>query len=80
MQTTRADALAVLEKFKIPVSPAILDYLLTGHGETPKPGNPAFAGDIARLVATPQMALEGCRCACSRTRLAGLYPVGCHRG
>jgi glycerate 2-kinase len=66
--TTCADALAVLEKFKIPVSPAILDYLLTGHGETPKPGNPAFAGDIARLVATPQMALEA---AAARARELG---------
>jgi hydroxypyruvate reductase len=66
--TTCADALAVLEKFKIPVSPAILDYLRTGHGETPKPGNPAFAGDIARLVATPQMALEA---AAARARELG---------
>ena len=66
--TTCADALAVLEKFKIPVSPAILDYLRTGHGETPKPGNPAFAGNIARLVATPQMALEA---AAARARELG---------
>ena len=66
--TTCADALAVLEKFRIPVSPAILDYLRTGHGETPKPGNPAFAGDIARLVATPQMALEA---AAARARELG---------
>jgi glycerate 2-kinase len=66
--TTCADALAVLEKFKIPVSPAILDYLRTGYGETPKPGNPAFAGNIARLVATPQMALEA---AAARARELG---------
>jgi hydroxypyruvate reductase len=66
--TTCADALAVLEKFRIPVSPAILDYLRTGHGETPKPGNPAFAGNIARLVATPQMALEA---AAARARELG---------
>ena len=50
------------------MSPAILDYLRTGHGETPKPGNPAFAGDIARLVATPQMALEA---AAARARELG---------
>jgi hydroxypyruvate reductase len=66
--TTCADALAVLEKYKIQASPAILDYLRTGHGETPKPGNPAFANGIARMVATPQMALEA---AAARARELG---------
>ncbi|MDQ5903796.1 MAG: glycerate 2-kinase, partial [Pseudomonadota bacterium] len=66
--TTCADALAVLEKYRIPVSPAILDYLRAGNGETPKPGDPAFAGGIARMVATPQMALEA---AAARARELG---------
>ena len=67
-ETTCADALTVLEKYGIQASPAILDYLRTGHGETPKPGNPAFAGGVARLVATPQMALEA---AAARSRELG---------
>ncbi len=69
--TTCADALAVLEKYHIPASPAILDYLRTGHGETPKPDNPAFANGLARIIATPQIALEA---AAARARELG-YPA-----
>jgi len=69
--TTCADALAVLEKYQLPASPAILDYLKSGHGETPKPDNPAFANGLARIVATPQIALEA---AAARARELG-YPA-----
>ncbi len=69
--TTCADALVVLEKYRIPAAPAILDYLRTGHGETPKPDNPAFANGLARLIATPQIALEA---AAARARELG-YPA-----
>jgi len=69
--TTCADALAVLEKYRIPASPAILEYLRTGHGETPKPDNPAFASGLARIIATPQIALEA---AAARARELG-YPA-----
>ena len=69
--TTCADALAVLEKYNIPASLAILEYLRTGHGETPKPDNPAFANGLARIIATPQIALEA---AAERARELG-YPA-----
>lgn len=69
--STCADALAVLEKYRIPAAPAILDYLRSGQGETPKPGHPAFASGIARLIATPQGALEA---AAARSRELG-YPA-----
>lgn len=69
--TTCADALAVLEKYAIPASPAIVDYLKSGHGETPKPDNPAFANGLARIIATPQSALEA---AAARARELG-YPA-----
>ena len=66
--TTCADALAVLEKYAIPASPAIIEYLKSGHGETPKADNPAFANGMARLIATPQIALEA---AAARARELG---------
>ena len=66
--TTCADALTVLEKYAIPASPAILEYLRAGHGETPKPDDPAFARGLVRMVATPQLALEA---AAERARALG---------
>lgn len=69
--STCADALAVLEKYAIPASPAIIDYLKSGHGETPKPDNPAFSKGLARIIATPQIALEA---AAARARELG-YPA-----
>ncbi|MCK6405737.1 MAG: glycerate kinase [Rhodocyclaceae bacterium] len=70
-ESTCADALAVLEKYAIPASPAIIDYLKSGHGETPKPDNPAFSKGLARIIATPQIALEA---AAARARELG-YPA-----
>lgn len=67
--TTCTDALAVLEKYGIPAAQSILEHLHSGRGETPKPGDPAFARNVAHLVATPQMALEA---AAERARALGL--------
>ena len=55
--TTCADALAVLVKYRVPVSEAILAQLRSGRSETPKPGNAAFARNAVHMIATPQMAL-----------------------
>ena len=56
--TTCADALAVLDRYRIEVAPAIRAALASGALETPKPGDPAFAGHAVHLVATPQQSLE----------------------
>ncbi|MEO8922671.1 MAG: glycerate kinase [Caldimonas sp.] len=56
--TTCADALAVLDRYSIDVPAAIRDRLERGELETPKPGDPAFAGNAVRVVATPQQSLE----------------------
>jgi glycerate 2-kinase len=56
--TSCADALAVIARHGIVVSPAVARLLETGAGETVKPGDPRLAQSEVRLIATPQMALE----------------------
>jgi len=56
--TTRADALAILHRFGIALPPAVQAVLNDRASETIKPGNPALARAEAKIIATPQMALE----------------------
>jgi glycerate 2-kinase len=56
--TSCDDALAILRRYAIEVSPQVNEVLTSGRGETPKPGDPRLAGAETRMVATPQMALE----------------------
>jgi hydroxypyruvate reductase len=56
--TTCADAIAILQRYGIQVPPAVLETLLQGALETPKPGGATFAGHEVHLVATPQQSLE----------------------
>ncbi|HEX6136462.1 MAG TPA: glycerate kinase [Casimicrobiaceae bacterium] len=56
--TTCADALDVIRRYRIDAPPAVLRVLETGAGETVKPGDPRLARAEARMIATPQMALE----------------------
>jgi len=67
--TTCAEALAVLRRYGIAVSPAIDERLQAGAFETPKPGDPIFAGHAMHLIATPQQALEA---AAAAAHAAGL--------
>jgi len=71
--TTCADALAILERYRIELPPtleaAVLDTLRSGRGESVKPGDPRLAGADLRMVATPQMALEA---AAQLVRRAGI--------
>lgn len=66
--STCADALRVLERHAIDVPDAIRDGLRSGRLETPKPGDPAFAGKRVTVIATPQQALEA---AAEQARRAG---------
>ena len=70
--TSIADALAVLEKYRIDPPKAVMDHLLAGRDETPKPGDPRLDSTRTVLVATPQMALER---AAEVARRAGVTPV-----
>ena len=67
--TTCADALAVLQRYRIEVPASVLEALEGGRFETPKPGDPAFHGHEVHLIATPQQSLEA---AAAAARAAGI--------
>jgi len=70
--TTFADALAILEKYRISEPRAVVDHLRAAKEETPKPGDPRLAKTELHMVATPQMSLEA---AAEVARKAGITPV-----
>lgn len=70
--TTCADALAILEKYKITEPAAAIDYIRRGHDETPKPGDPRLARCRQVMIATPQLSLEA---AAAVARKAGVTPL-----
>jgi hydroxypyruvate reductase len=67
--TTCADALAICRRYGIALPPAALAGLENGAFETPKPGNPLFAGHATHLIATPQRSLQA---AADAARAAGV--------
>jgi len=56
--TTCADALRILQRYRIDVPAAARAGLESGAFETPKPGDARFAGHAVHLIATPQQSLE----------------------
>ncbi|GAB3778246.1 glycerate kinase [Ramlibacter monticola] len=64
-----ADAVAILQRYGIPVPGAIMSLLEQGALETPKPGDAVFAGHAVHMIATPQQSLEA---AAAAARAAGL--------
>jgi hydroxypyruvate reductase len=56
--TTCADALAILDRYRISLPQPLRQALADGRLETPKPGDPVFSGNRVVLVATPEQALE----------------------
>ena len=56
--TTCADALAILQRYRIEVPPKVRELLESGRGESVKPGDPRLARSTLHMVATPLMALE----------------------
>jgi len=67
--TTCADAVAILQRYRIPVPAAIMSLLEQGALESPKPDDAVFAGHAVHLIATPQQSLEA---AAEAARAAGL--------
>ena len=67
--TTCADALDILERYRIEVPPAVHAALRSGALETPKPGDPLFGGHAVHLTATPRESLEA---AAEAARAAGV--------
>ena len=66
--STCADALAILDRYRITVPSAVRAALEAGLLETPKPGDAVFAGHAVHLIATPQQSLEA---AAQAARAAG---------
>ena len=56
--STQAQALEILTRYGCPIDPAVRAVLTDPQNETPKPGDPAFAGDDAHIVATAATALD----------------------
>jgi hydroxypyruvate reductase len=56
-RTTQADAIAVLEKYGYPDLAGLRPFLEDPALESPKPGDPAFAGDEVHLIASAATAL-----------------------
>ena len=56
--TTCADALAILQKYRIDLPAGVAAHLQRAAFETPKPGDPRLDKAETILIATPQMALE----------------------
>jgi hydroxypyruvate reductase len=67
--STCADALAILQRYRIAVPDAVRAMLEHGTLETPKPGDAVFAGQQVHLIATPQQSLEA---AAAAAREAGI--------
>ncbi|MBV9286490.1 MAG: glycerate kinase [Hyphomicrobiales bacterium] len=70
--STLDEARAVLKRYAIEPPPSVAARLRDLDAETPKPGHPAFARTRARMIATPQAALEA---AAAVARDAGYQPV-----
>jgi len=56
--TTCADALRILARYGIEVPAAARAGLESGRFETPKPGDPIFAGNEVHMIATPRQSLD----------------------
>jgi hydroxypyruvate reductase len=70
--TTSAEALAILEKYKINVPQSVFNHLSSKLSETPKPGDPRLANVTNILIATPQDSLEA---AARVAQDAGFHPL-----
>lgn len=69
--TTCEDAAAIVRHYGISLPASVLEVLQSGAGESIKPGDPRLARAETRMVATPQMALQGAAAVASQ---AGFTP------
>ena len=67
--TTCADALSIVDRYGIALPDVARAGLHGGAYETPKPGDPRFAGHSLRMIATPQQSLQA---AAALARSAGI--------
>lgn len=55
--TTFADALTIIQNYKLAVAPSILKHLIEARDETPKPGDHRLNRATAHCIASPQQSL-----------------------
>ncbi len=67
--TTCAQALSILQRYRLAVPASVIDLLETGGLETPKPDTASFAGHSVHLIATPGQSLAA---AAQAARAGGL--------
>jgi hydroxypyruvate reductase len=67
--STCAQAIAILERYRIALPEQVWAALRAGVLETPKPADPVFQGHSVHMLATPQQSLQA---AAEVARLAGL--------
>jgi hydroxypyruvate reductase len=70
--TTFAQALAILEKFRISEPASVIEHLRAAKEETPKPGDTRLEGNELHMIAAPQMSLEA---AAAIARGFGITPL-----
>ncbi len=70
--TTREQALAILDKYRIDVPPHVLEHLHSPQSETPKPGDARLARSETHVIATAQQALQA---AAAYARQHGIQPL-----
>ena len=70
--TSFADALEILEKYRIEAPDSVRAHLEAAVEETPKPGDPRLAHCETHMIARPQDSLEA---AAAAARQAGVTPV-----
>jgi hydroxypyruvate reductase len=69
--STCAEALAIIDRYRLDVPPAVRTLLASPEGETLKPGDPRLARNVVRMITAPQMALEA---AARVAQAAGITP------
>jgi hydroxypyruvate reductase len=69
--TTRADALGIVDRYRMELPKAAMAWLRSEAADAPKPGDPDFASDSHAVIATAQISLEA---AAAAARAAGLTP------
>ena len=70
--STAAEAIAILQKYRIAIPRSVLEHLKGPTAETPKPGDARFRHVANQVIATPQDALEAAARVAER---AGFRPL-----
>jgi glycerate 2-kinase len=64
--TTREDALAVVETYRLDLPGAVLDHIRSDASHAPRPDDPRLAGNEVKVVASARLSLEAAAAAARR--------------